>query len=75
MVCVLRDMYEAFEVNLTKSQSPLKILAAYGFGVRVKVEFTGNVCFHHVVFTLLMFFMATRAYMYTGKTHTGAINI
>lgn len=52
--------------NLTKSQSPLKILSALGFGVRVKVEFSGNACFNNVLFKLLLFFMVTGDYRSCG---------
>lgn len=61
--------------NLTEFWSPLKILSAFRVGVKVKVEFTGNACFHHVLFTLLMYFMASGAYGYSGKAHIGAIII
>lgn len=58
--------------DLTESRSPLNILPALRVGVKVKVEFIGNACFHHVLFTLLRFFMATGAYSYSGKnTHRG----
>lgn len=39
-------------------------------GVKVKVEITGNACFHHVLFKLLMSFMAAGVY---GKAYIGAV--
>lgn len=80
IVCVTHTSWDTHEMfvanhNLTEFWSPLKILSALRVGVRVKVEFTGNACFHHVLFTLLMYFMATGAYGYSGKAHIGAIII
>lgn len=79
-MCDTHTSWDAHEMcvanhNLTESRSPLKILSALRVGVRVKVEFTGNACFHHVLFKLLTFFMATGAYGYSGKAHIGAIII
>lgn len=63
------------KINLTESWSPLKILSALRVSVRVKVEFTWNACFHHVLFTLLMYFMATGVYGYSRKAYIRAIII
>lgn len=59
----------------TASQSSEKTLSNGGVGTGVKVELVGNACFHHVLFRLLMFFMATGAYGHFGKAHIGAIII
>lgn len=37
--------------------------------VGVKVKFTGKACFHHLLFTVLMFFMGLGTYSCSGKVH------
>lgn len=52
--------------NLWVSWSPLK--SALRDRVRVKVRFTGNACFRHVLFKLLMYIMFTGVYGSSGST-------